>query len=393
MKTPSSAAARGRPRKRVLLALSWYDTRIHAGVARYADQAGWHLNAQMAHWPVLPDDWRGDGVITMLPWSWHPERRREYLRKLKRYRAHHVNLTPGPDSRRFPTVDYDPAAVGRLATNHLLERGFRRIAFVGPAWNWVFQEILKGGRETLARRGLAAESVDWPWGKSLAARRQCGKRLLSATPLPLGLVSMKDVIAEDLLELCLEHRLAVPDEVAVVGVDNDPLVIAYTHPSLTSVDWNFEELGYQAAQMLDNLMRGKSAPAAPVIVAPRGLVARASTDTFVAGHKGVRAVVDFIRARFRERIGNAAFCRVSGMSRPGLYAAFRAELGRSATDLLEWHRLRAAERALAETDDKVATIAADCGFRTSYNLWRAFRRTHRLSPEEWRDKTQAGRAD
>ena len=390
MPVPPSSARTAPRRKRVLLALSWYDTRIHAGVARFADEAGWHLNAQMAHWPVLPDDWRGDGVITMLPWSWYPARRREYLRKLKRYHAHHVNLTPGPDSQKFPTVDYDPLAVGRLAAAHLLERGFHRLAFVGPEANFVFRRIREGGEEVLARKGLAGLTADWPWGRPYAARRECARRLLVGSNFPLGVVAMKDVIAEDLLDFCHEFGRAVPDEVAVVGVDNDPLVIPYTHPALTSVDWDFEELGYQGAVMLGNLMRGERA-SSTVVVPPKGVVARASTDTFVSTHKGVCAVVEFIRGHFRERVGNREFCRVSGMSRPGLYAAFQAELGRSATGLLEWHRLCAAEAALRDTDDKVAAIAVECGFRTSYNLWRAFRRARGLSPEEWREAARQGK--
>lgn len=371
-------------RRRVLLALSWYDTRIHAGIARYANQANWHLNAQMAHWPVLPDEWHGDGVITMLPWSWFPERRVEYLRKLRRYRVHHVNLTPGPDSRRFPTVDYDMPEVGRLATRHLLERGFRRIVFVGPEWNYVFQMIKQGGREALAGRELNATTLDWPWGKPAAARHECGRRFLAKADFPLGLVAMKDVIAEDLLDICQTMGVAVPGEVAVIGVDNDPLVIPYTHPQLTSVDWNFEEMGYRAAEMLDSLINGAPRPKERLVVPPKGVLQRASTDVFVVGHKGVRTVVDHIREHYGDRIGNKEFCKVSGMSRTGLFAAFQAELGRSPTELLEWHRMHAAERRLAEGVYKVSSVANECGFGTSYNLWNAFRRAHGMSPEEWR---------
>ena len=374
--------------RNILLALNWYDLRIHQGVLRFSSKAGWHLNADMSHsQSLLPKNWHGDGIITMMPLP-HAENQKSYLKLIRQSGAKCVAINPHPDRRNLPHVRYDNPAIGRLAADHFLERGFRHFICYGSNFdNWYSAERREAFAARLAESGYGCttfrrrslEEIDWP--EQLA---EC-VQMLRQHPKPLAVWALSDSEASQVLEACREAKLSVPEEVAVLGAENDLMIAPFTTPPLSSVESNLEELGYQAAALLELLMDGKSSPKTASVIPPIGPVARGSTDTLAAVHPGVKRFVEFIRAHYSEDLDHEDFCCASGMSSTALFNACKKNLGRNPGDMLRWQRLKAAEKRMVETDEKLSVIALECGFKNGVNFWNAFQRTHGKSPEEWRD--------
>jgi LacI family transcriptional regulator len=377
--------------RNVLLALNWYDSRIHKGVLNWAVNAGWHLNADMSHsQSLLPKNWHGDGVISMIPLERSP-RRTDYLNLLRKAGAQCVAINPHPDRRHLPHVRYDNHAIGRLAADPFLERGFRHFVFYGDKEDrWYSTERREAFKGRLAESGFpctmfrrrSLEEVDWP-----EQLDDC-VRMLRASPRPLAVWALSDNEASQVLEACRAADLAVPEEVAVLGAENDLMIAPHTTPALSSVDSNLETLGYEAARLLQSHMDGKSQSETAVIVPPKGLVARGSTDTLAAVHDGVRRFVDFVRRHYHEDLNHEDFCCASGMSSTALFNACKKDLGRNPGDILRWQRLKAAEARMLSTNDKLSAIALESGFKNGVTFWNAFQRAYGLSPEEWRNRNR-----
>jgi LacI family transcriptional regulator len=377
--------------RNVLLALNWYDLRIHQGVLRFAAEAGWHLNADMAHsQSLLPKNWHGDGVIAMIPLA-NSENQKNYLNLIRKSGAKCVMVNPHPDRRNLPHVRYDNQVIGRLAAEHFLERGFRHFVCYGSNFdNWysterreAFAARLKesGGSCTMFRR-RSLEEIDWP--EQLA---DCVE-MLRKHPHPIAVWALSDTEASQVLEACREAKLSVPEEVAVLGAENDLMIAPFTMPPLSSVESNLEELGYQAAVLLQALMDGKPPSETAVIVPPKGLLARGSTDTLAAAHPGVKRFVEYIRAHYHEDLDHEDFCCASGMSSTALFNACKKNLGRNPGEMLRWQRLKAAEARMLNSNEKLSVIALECGFKNGVTFWNAFQRAHGQSPEEWRNKNR-----
>jgi LacI family transcriptional regulator len=375
----------------VLLALNWYDLRIHQGVLRFAAEAGWHLNADMAHsQSLLPKNWHGDGIIAMIPLA-NSENQKNYLNLIRKSGAKCVTVNPHPDRRNLPHVRYDNAAIGRLAAEHFLERGFRHFACYGSNFdNWYSTERREAFAKKLAEAGFSCtmfrrrslEVIDWP--EQLADCVEMLRKHLH----PLAVWALSDTEASQVLEACREAKLSVPEEVAVLGAENDLMIAPFTTPPLSSVESNLEELGYQAAVLLQSLMDGKAPTEIAVVVPPKSLVARGSTDTLAAVHPGVKRFVEFIRAHYHEDLDNEDFCCASGMSSTALFNACKKNLGRNPGEMLRWQRLKAAETRMIKSDEKLSVIALESGFKNGVTFWNAFQRAHGQSPEEWRNKNR-----
>lgn len=381
--------------RNVLLALNWYDLRIHQGVLRFAAEVGWHLNADMAHsQSLLPKNWHGDGVIAMIPLA-RSENQKHYLELIRKSGAKCVTVNPHPDRRKLPHVRYDNPAIGRLAADHFLERGFRHFICYGSNFdNWYSTERREAFSARLAESGYACttfrrrslEDIDWP--DQLADCVQ----MLRSHPQPLAVWALSDTEASQVLEACRAANLAVPEEVAVLGAENDLMIAPFTAPPLSSVESNLEELGYQAAVLLQSLMDNKATEKVAVVVPPKGLVARGSTDTLAAVHPGVKRFVEFIRAHYPEDLDHEDFCCASGMSSTALFNACKKNLGRNPGEMLRWQRLKAAETRMLGTNEKLSVIALECGFKNGVTFWNTFQRAHGQSPEEWRNRNRPNKA-
>lgn len=369
-------------RRRVLLALAYYEHRMHHGVARYARSANWVLDSTMAHYRTPPAAWRGEGVLTLaLP------DRPDLIRYLRRLAVPIVALTMDVPTIAAARVVLDNFAVGRIAARHLIERGFKHLAFYKQTDYEDVRQREAGFASALKAAGLDYVCLDW----HAAARKNARanpfpwlRRKLLALPKPLGIVAQSDHRAYFLLCVCEDAGIRVPEEVAVVGVDNDEYTCQFAPVPITSVDTNRERLAYDAAAVLDRLIDGQAPPARPLLIPPLDLVVRRSSDIYAVEHPEVAKALGFIWRHFRSRIGVGDVVAATAMSRCALYTTFKDYMGRTIREEIERKRIELAERLLHASTEKVAVIARLCGYTSGEQFCRAFDRVTGKTPSEFR---------
>ena len=308
--------------------------------------------------------------------------------------AFRVDLNDVHDGLGLPRIQSDQAAIGRLAAEHLMERGFRRFAycgFTGHAWSTKrragFEDALGAASEVVA----AHES---PWGgPSAHPWEQEQKRIgdwLRTLPRPVGVFACNDLRGQHVLDACQRVGLAVPEEVAVVGVDDDPLVCELCNPPLSSVVPNPERIGYEAADLLARLIAGEKPATAEILVAPLGVTARQSTDVLAIDDPHVAAAVRYIRehACAGASVGDV-LARVP-LSRTILERRFRKYLGRSPQAEIRFVQLKRVKQLLAETDLRLERIAELAGFEHPEYLSVVFKRETGQTPGRYRRQVQRG---
>jgi len=375
-----------RGQKRVLLALGWYDYRVHRGIERYAQEHGWYLSSNLAREKVIPWGWEGHGILAWLGAG------EDLARFVVHARKPTVDLSCRRPHLRFPRVLEDHAHAAELVAEHFLARGFTHFVFYSATDNWSYEERGQGFAQTLKEKGHACVWLRWhqapvyrdnreQWGR----RRAWLATQLRREPKPLAVFAANDDHALDVQDACQIASLAVPEQVAIVGAENYLLAPDAMHTPISSVDTNLETLGYRGAALLDELMRGKPPPKEPIRVPAARVVARKSSDLLAVNHKGVANSLRFIWQHYHEPISVADLVAVAGMSRRGLHKAFLDHLGRSPGQELHRQRLERAKRLLAESDHKMEVLAGMCGYQSANSFCVAFKQATGMSPKQYRD--------
>lgn len=382
MKQPSPRPNAVPSRPRVLMALGYYDPQLHRGIIRYAQEAGWVLDSSMAHYGTLPTHWRGDGIITILI-----PQRDDITRYIRRQSVPVVALYGDVERVRVPRVLLDDFHIGQLAAEHLLERGFTDLGFYQFSPLHAVQAREQGFRQTVERAGRNYHLIDW----HAASRRKPGqnwfdwlRRQVLSLPTPIGVMAQSDHRAAYLLGACEAAGRAVPEEVAVIGVDNEEQTCAFAPVPLSSVDCNREVLAYEGAKLLDQLMRDARPPKKPLVIPPRGIVTRRSSDVFAVASRPVARALQFIREHYQESIGVDDVIAASRTSRCGLYRAFQKHVGRSVGSEIDRQRVEHARRLLRDTRDKLYRIAHAAGFSGPEQFSRVFQRVTGEPPSAYR---------
>jgi LacI family transcriptional regulator len=295
----------------------------------------------------------------------------------------------------FPRVGVDHRQVGELAARHLRERGFRHFGFVGHPHHFYSTE-----REAGFRQGLASTSHSLACYHERPARsyRHRGRllvlneglqRWLRGLSKPVGVFACHDVWALQVVEACRLTRLRVPDDVAVIGVDNDDLLCELGRPSLSSVVVPAERIGYEAAALLERLFERKRPPRKPLLIPPTGTVTRQSSDVLAGGDPDVTAAVRFIRDHGHQPISVDDVLRAVPVSRRSLERRFRALLERGLGEEIRRVNLERAKDLLATTALSIAEVAEQAGFASVHYLSRKFRKETGLTPTAYRRQVRS----
>jgi LacI family transcriptional regulator len=285
----------------------------------------------------------------------------------------------------------DSEAIGRMGAEHLLECGFRQFGFCGysedPLEKTVWSEvrgkffgssIRKAGFMSPRRYALSKTAENWP------KERRALADWLEALPKPVGLMACNDDCGQQVVEACKFAGLSVPDEVGVIGADNDEVVCGLTDPPLSSVAINFERAGYEAAAALDTLMRGSRSVAPRIIAAAPHIVTRRSTDFVAADEPHLRRALQFVRDHARTGISVDEVAHSAGLSRRTLEKQFRQDIGRSILEEIRRVRTDHMARLLVETDLPVTTIAEMLHFNDAHHFARYFRSGKQMTPLRYR---------
>ncbi|HET7626587.1 MAG TPA: DNA-binding transcriptional regulator [Verrucomicrobiae bacterium] len=373
--------------KRILLALGWYDHRLHAGIARYALERGWHLCPDTTREKVIPWGWEGDGILA---WLGAGDDLAEFV-------VHARKPTVDFSFRRthlpFPRVLADHAGAANLAAEHFLSRGFTHFIFYSDAENWAYEETGRAFVRSIQQAGFQCNWLCWQRAPVFTRERMQWKikrqwiaTQLKKAPKPLAVFAAADEQAVEILETCELAGLSVPEQISIVGMDDSLPAVNAMHIPISSVDTNLELVGYRGAELLEDLMRGRPAPSEPVRVPPTGLIARKSSDLVATNHPGVSKAMNFLLKRFCEPIGVDDLVRAAAMSRRGLHQAFINEIGRPPGHELQRVRIEHAKHLLATSDEKAANIGAMCGYQSPNSFWSAFKQSVGISPQEYRKK-------
>jgi LacI family transcriptional regulator len=328
--------------------------------------------------------WDGDGAFVIIS-------TREDARLARALPFPVVNLTAYLPDPGVPTVTMDHAEIGRLAAHHLLDRRFRHFGFYGSGELWFSQLRRQGFVETVRAAGASCAVLEADAnitsGRTWTRQQLRLEQWLRSLRPPVGIMASTDPRAHMLLEACQQIGRRVPDEIAVIGVDNDPVICGYSRPPLSSVARDDHRAGEVAAGLLAELMAGRRARPGPVFVAPAGVVARQSTETLAVDDPVLAGVVQHVRDHVGEQFGVERLLAVSHWSRRSLETRFRRQLGLTPGAFITDLRLKQAEKVLAANPKlPLTSVAAACGFTDLRHFRMVFHRRNGFSPAEHRRK-------
>lgn len=322
--------------------------------------------------PQKVEDWEVDGLIVQVP-------TRAFEEQIVHRGIPATNVSNYLPAVNLPTVVPDDRAVARTAADYLTRRGFRQFGFVGPD-DMGYARI----RQTefclaIAEAGAACDVCN--------PRTTDMGEWLRRLPKPAGVLGCNDDWAHRLLNASRRAGVRVPDDVAVLGVDDDELLNALVTPSLSSIVLPTERIGYEAAAWLDSLLPGAMPADLGVIktLPPLAVVTRQSTDILAIRDAEVAAAVKFIRDHAADsRVGVRSVLEEVALSRRSLERRFRDALGRSIADEIRRVRVEAAMQLLVSTDLPMPEVAAASGFTTATRFGIVFHKMARVTPTEYR---------
>jgi LacI family transcriptional regulator len=302
-----------------------------------------------------------------------------------------VNVSGVLPDLPVPRVGVDHVAVGRLAAEHLLDRGFRHFGFFGYPDHAFSIGREAGFRATIEAAGCRVVSYHepdpkkadptglWKWNDRL-------RRWLTGLPRPVGILASHDPQGVELSEVCRHSGLRVPEEVALVGVDNDDLLCELARPSLTSVALPAERIGFEAARLLDSLLTSprRRLRQSALLLPPQGVVVRGSSDILAINDADVAAALRFIRRHAHEPIQVKDVLNEVPVSRRTLERRLRAALGRGVWAEIRRVHLDRGKSLLAETSMPMSEVARYAGFSDQRQLSVVFRQELGLTPTAYR---------
>lgn len=364
-----------------------YGRGLVEGITRYAEESGpWSilfeergLTDPLPRW--LPQ-WRGDGILSRMP-------NRANLDRLLALRRPVVELYA--DKRLgLGAVHPDDRAIAHAAVEHFLDRGVRHFAFFcTDQASWIAARR-RAFEEELAGRNLMCHSFDF----AMARRKSHEKprpiddpsvvRWLAALPKPCGAFCASDFYAMRLARTCRTIGVVVPEQIAVLGVDNDAVFCGTSYPPLSSIDVAPERIGYEAAALLDRMMSGRRPPEQGIAVAPQQVVTRQSTDILAIDDADMAQAVRLIREQACQQLRVAQVADQIGLSRRVFERRFRQVLHRTPKEEILRVQMERAKMLLATSEMAVALVAKKCGFTSLEYFSRAFRRRAGITPRDYR---------
>jgi len=356
-----------------------------AGVRRYVAEHGpWstflELRAPDSSPPAWLRHWDGDGILT-----------RTFTQKMSDL----ITATglPAVEMRsktlagKRPFVGINNAHIGRAVAEHFFERGYRRFAVYSLHTESFFIERVRNFVSTVEAYGCPCSELPETASDSVSDWEQSQARLiawLAELPKPAGIFAANDQLGVRLLEACQRAGVAVPEEVAVVGAENEETLCMFATPPLTSVRFDGQAVGYTAAGILDGMMRGKAPCRRETLAPPIGIVVRGSSDELVINDALVANAARLIRENVMNGINVDDLCRRLNASRSTLDRRMKAALKRTPKEEITRIRFREVERLLRETDLTIDVIARQTGFAHSHYLQAAFKQTYGQTPGAFR---------
>jgi LacI family transcriptional regulator len=359
------------------------------GIVRYSRLHGpWMFYRQDLFYVAQEDEpskleplrqWEPQGIVSRDP---------KNLEELERWGIPlFVAVAMEPPSAKRNNVVTNDSAIGKMAAEHLLERGFRHFAYCGfDNIYWSYQRrdgfiarIAEAGFKTiLYKQPESRENRLWFREKPILAE------WLRGLPKPIGIMACNDDRGQHITESCSIAKLEVPYEVAVIGVDNDEQVCEIAYPSLSSVALDVEQAGFRMSELLDKMMAGRKMEPQTVVVQPNRVVMRQSSNIVAVEDKLVSQALTYIRDNAKRLIQVDDVVKDLNVSRRNLHDKFMNTLGRSVYDEIKRVRIDIISQMLIETDLSISDIALSLGYDNTGHISRYFKQKMGISPVDYR---------
>jgi LacI family transcriptional regulator len=376
-----------------------YGRGLLRGILRYSRLRGpWSLYVAPGHLEqALPKakSWSGTGIIARV-------RSAEMARRIRAtglpFVASSLDESRLPGHRpRFGEIRTNAMAIARMAGSHLLERNLRHFAYCGFLHCTWSARREKAFSEYLSELGIGCQShqihiTNWMqrpnWIATWEGEQPMLVDWLKSLPKPVGLMACNDICGREVLQACATAGLRVPNDVAVVGVDNDEMMCELSNPPLSSVALGLEKAGYEAAELLDGLMSGCRAGRSVVQVEPVYVFSRQSSDFIAQDDPSIATALRYIKNYAGQPICVLDVVEQTGVSRRTLERRFSRRVGHSISSEIRECRLERAKRLLSETDLPCYRVAMGAGFGTIKTFNRVFRQSGGVSPQSFRQSTK-----
>jgi len=359
--------------------LQGYAAGALSGIAAYArQQPDWILSrdseSEAGVQRLLAES--PDGIL-ILTW------RESILASLTRTNIPVVNMVCHRQER-IGIVHNDDLAIGELAAQHFLTRGYQHFAYC-PITHHFLDQRLEGFQKGVNAAGKSVHVLPAEFSNFEANEEDLGRWLLGL-PKPVALFCATDLFAAIASECCARLKIRVPLEIAVLGVDNTTTTCLLAMPQLSSVQVAAERIGYEAAGLLQQLMMGAQPASLEIRVPPVRVVARRSTDALVANDEVAERALCYMREHLESHHSVNELCRAVHCSRSVLGRRFSLATGLTLGEAWNRFRIEKAQRLLAETDLNLARVAELSGFAEARHLSQVFKRFNGQTPGEFRHR-------
>ena len=358
-----------------------HHSEIYAGCQKFANEASWETSIIPNSAKVLESN-SYDGIISRTGTS--------FQNMALRKKIPLVNVWQNSPANVVVSVFSDNYKAGVLAAEHLLGRGLRRFGFLGYQRDKADSQQLKGFVETLKKEGC--EKSIFKFNRSVIEGKADGwekftvklKEWIKSLQTPVGIHATSDISCRYLIEICKSLGLKIPHDLTIVGSGNEPLICNSPYPSLTSVDKNYMEVGFQAGKILEDMMLGKKLLSNIRWCTPRGIIPRQSTDSYASDHPNVSKALRFIAESSKTRIKVIDVVNAVATNRRTLERKFREFTGRTISQEISRMRIERAKRLMMESNLSFKELSAELGYRNSDHFYKSFLRVEGQTPSSYR---------
>ena len=367
--------------KSVLVSLDPLSLPRLEAILGYAREHGWAVILE----DRLPEDGLGriDGAIVSLRGR---KDQLDKVRALQRRNRPVVDLTIACPKIKLPRVISDHMALGALAAQHFLDRGFVNFAWYASGTSHVHDLRRQGFAKTLRQAGFNLSNL------SMLSN-------LARLPLPIAVLAFDESDAVHVIDACSRQKLDVPGDMAVLGIGNDPFLCENGNITISSVDQNLALAAHEACVLLETLMsrpgktkqskQSKQSNNPPILIPPAGVIPRASTETLAHPDPTIRAALVYIHRHLHKAFGAAETADAIGVQRSTLDHLFTSKVGHSIGREILNQRMLRAKRLLKGKTVRLNAIAKACGFCNASYLINTFKRETGLTPRAWRNHKDA----
>ncbi len=368
-------------RKHILLLMGRYYPKIHRGIAKFARENGWHLNAEPAQNGRIPQGWEGDGIICGCG---HIDGLEEFI---KNHSAKQIYIGSKPSLRNHPIVNIfeDDEQIANLAIDHYKARQFKSFAVYSRNLGISINKRLAFFTEKASKIGECKQLLA-PKGLNWKERHLWLMNELKQLPKPTAIFTEMDEVALELIEAAADANILIPNELAVLGVRNDELVCESSPIPISSIENEHDELGYEAAELLSRLMNGEILKQQTYRRMPKEVIVRQSSDIMAVDHPEVVKALNYINAQFQHEISVDEITRATTLSKPGLYKAFQQHLKSTPGKELIRVRLDHAKELLKKSDLSIKEVSEKSGFGDYHKFYFTFTRELKMTPKQFRKK-------